>query len=160
LSPPCRRCPIVERALAHRRCPVVVVVVVVERPVEEEAGGPVAYIELFRRTHKCKESGEFVYERAKEVMSGCSATSYGYTQSSPPPQQPTELPDHYCSTLIKQLDSWFSRTVIPALHAMGVAYPHLPPPPPPSSAGFGQIVGEQASSDANGDGLETHLADD
>ncbi|MQL70675.1 hypothetical protein Taro_002995, partial [Colocasia esculenta] len=61
-------------------------------------------------------------------------------------------------TPLRQLDSWFGRTVVPALHAMGVAFPH--PPPPPSTAGFGQIVGEQASSDADGDGLETHLADD
>ncbi|MQM16300.1 hypothetical protein Taro_049257 [Colocasia esculenta] len=36
--------------------------------MEEEAGGPVAYTELFCRTHKRKESGEFVSERAKEVM--------------------------------------------------------------------------------------------
>ncbi|MQL92072.1 hypothetical protein Taro_024695 [Colocasia esculenta] len=154
--------------------------------MEEEAGGPVAYIELFRRTHKHKESGEFVSERAKEVVesyeqqlierhgddssqhpqfdasawlvaagqpkkgrvfgfgtgmdaggvinstmeSGCSAASYNYTQSPPPSQQPTKLPNHYCSALIRQLDS------------------------------FGEVVGKQASSDADGDNLETHLADD
>ncbi|MQM20843.1 hypothetical protein Taro_053869 [Colocasia esculenta] len=35
---------------------------------EEETGGPVAYTEQFRRTHKRKESGEFVSQRAKEVV--------------------------------------------------------------------------------------------
>ncbi|MQL91911.1 hypothetical protein Taro_024529 [Colocasia esculenta] len=185
-----------------------------KKRMEEEAGGPVAYTELFHRTHKCKESGEFVSERVKEVVesykqqlierhgddssqhpqfdasawlvaavqpkkgrvfgfgtgmdaggvinstmeSGCSAASYSYTQSPPPSQQLIELPDHYCSTLIRQLDNWFDRTVVPALHAMGVAFPH--PPPPPSTAGFGQVVGEQTSSDADGDDLETHLIDD
>ncbi|MQL76712.1 hypothetical protein Taro_009106 [Colocasia esculenta] len=39
-----------------------------KKRMEEEACGPVAYTELFCRTHKCKESGEFVSERAKEVM--------------------------------------------------------------------------------------------
>ncbi|MQL91149.1 hypothetical protein Taro_023753 [Colocasia esculenta] len=39
-----------------------------KKRMEEEAGGPVAYTELFRRTHKHKESGEFVSERAKEVV--------------------------------------------------------------------------------------------
>ncbi|MQL79662.1 hypothetical protein Taro_012088, partial [Colocasia esculenta] len=71
------------------------------------------------------------------MKSGCSTASYSYTQSPPPPQQPTELPDHYCSALIRHLDSWFNRTVVPTLHAMGVAFPH--PPPPPSIAGFGQM---------------------
>ncbi|MQL87671.1 hypothetical protein Taro_020212 [Colocasia esculenta] len=94
------------------------------------------------------------------MESGCSEASYNYTQSQPPPQQPTELSDHYCSALIKQLDNWFGRTVVPTLLVMGVAFPHPPPPPPPSTAGFGQVVGEQASSDADGDDLETHLADD
>ncbi|MQL87768.1 hypothetical protein Taro_020316 [Colocasia esculenta] len=125
-------------------------------PSEEETGGPVAYTMLFCPTCKCKESGEFVSQRAKEVVesheqqlieqhgddssqhpqfdasawlvatdqpmkgrvfrfgtgmdaggvissimeSRCSAASYSYTQSPPPPQQPTELPDHYCSALI------------------------------------------------------------
>ncbi|MQL72673.1 hypothetical protein Taro_005018 [Colocasia esculenta] len=92
------------------------------------------------------------------LESGCSAASYSYTQSPPPPQQPTELPDHYCSALIRQLDSWFGRIVVPALHAMGVAFPH--PPPPPSTVGFSQVIGEQARSDADGDDLETHLTDD
>ncbi|MQL80700.1 hypothetical protein Taro_013153 [Colocasia esculenta] len=92
------------------------------------------------------------------IDSGCSAASYSYTQSPPPPQQPTELPDHYCSAFIRQLNSWFDRTVVPALHAMGVAFSH--PPPPPSTAGFGQVVREQASSDVDGDDLKTHLADD
>ncbi|MQM05116.1 hypothetical protein Taro_037922 [Colocasia esculenta] len=154
-----------------------------KKRIEEEADDPVPYTELFRRTHKRKESGEFVSERAKEVVwhgddssqhpqfdasawlvaagqpkkgrvfrfgtgmdaggvinstmeSGCSTASYSYKQSPPPPQQPTELPDHYCSALIRQLDSWFGRTVVPALHAMGVAFPHPPPPPPPSAASF------------------------
>ncbi|MQL86951.1 hypothetical protein Taro_019474 [Colocasia esculenta] len=113
-----------------------------KKRMEEEAGGLVAYTELFHRTHKRKESGEFVSEREKEVVesyeqqlierhgddsyqhpqfnvsawlvvagqpkkdqmfrfgtgmdvggvisssmeSGCSATSYSYTQSPPPPQ--------------------------------------------------------------------------
>ncbi|MQL90393.1 hypothetical protein Taro_022986 [Colocasia esculenta] len=94
------------------------------------------------------------------MESGCSAASYSYTQSPPPPQQPTELPDHYCSAFIKQLDNWFDRTVVPALHAMGVAFPHPPPPPPPSIAGFSQAVGEQANSDADVEDHETRLADD
>ncbi|MQM14190.1 hypothetical protein Taro_047119 [Colocasia esculenta] len=183
---------------------------------EEETGGPVAYTELFRRTHKRKELGDIVSQRAKEVVdsyeqqlierhgddssqhpqfdasawlvatgqpkkgrvfgfgigmdaggvinstmeSGCSAASYSYTQSPPPPQQPTELPDHYCSAFIKQLDNWFDRTVVPALHAMGVAFPHPPLPPSPSAADFGQAVGEQANSDADVEDHETHLADD
>ncbi|MQM04061.1 hypothetical protein Taro_036850 [Colocasia esculenta] len=92
------------------------------------------------------------------MESGCSAASYSYAQSPPPLQQPTKLPDHYCSALIRQLDSWFGRTVVPALHAMGVAFP--PPPPSPSTAGFDQVVREHASNDADGDDLETHLADD
>ncbi|MQM18367.1 hypothetical protein Taro_051357 [Colocasia esculenta] len=185
-----------------------------KKRMEEETGGHVAYTELFHRTHKRKESGEFVSQRAKEVVesyeqqlierhgddssqhpqfdasawlvatgqpkkgrvfgfgtgmdaggvisstmeSGCSAASYSYTQSPPPPQQPTELPDHYCSAFIKQLDNWFDRTVVPALHAMGVAFPH--PPPPPSTAGFSQADREQASNDADGDDHESHLADD
>ncbi|MQM22255.1 hypothetical protein Taro_055305 [Colocasia esculenta] len=112
-----------------------------KKTMEEETSGLVAYTELFRRTHKRKESGEFVSERAKEVVesyeqqlierhgddssqhpqfnastwlvadgqpkkgrvfrfgtgmdaggvisstmeSGCSAASYSYTQSPPPP---------------------------------------------------------------------------
>ncbi|MQL96545.1 hypothetical protein Taro_029222 [Colocasia esculenta] len=180
-----------------------------KKRMEEETGGPVAYTELFRRTHKRKESGEFVSQRAKEVVesyeqqlierhgddssqhpqfdasawlvatgqlkkgrvfgfgigmdaggvisstmeSGCSAASYSYTQSPPPLQQPTELPDHYYSAFIKQLDNWFDQTVAPTLYAMGVAFPH--PPPPPSTA-----IGEQSSSDVDGDDHETHFAED
>ncbi|MQL92835.1 hypothetical protein Taro_025470, partial [Colocasia esculenta] len=101
---------------------------------EDEVGGPEAYRELFRRTYKRKESGECLWEG--ERSDGCSTSSYNYTQSPPPPQQPTELPDHYCSALIRQLDSWFDRTVVPAFHAMRVAFPH--PTPPPSTADFGQ----------------------
>ncbi|MQL98452.1 hypothetical protein Taro_031167 [Colocasia esculenta] len=36
----------------------------------------------------------------------------------------------------------------------------FPHPPPPSATGFGQVVGEQDCSDADGDKLETHLVDD
>ncbi|MQL94329.1 hypothetical protein Taro_026982, partial [Colocasia esculenta] len=36
----------------------------------------------------------------------------------------------------------------------------FPHPPPPSATGFGQVVGEQNYSDADGDNLETHLVDD
>ncbi|MQL75508.1 hypothetical protein Taro_007875, partial [Colocasia esculenta] len=39
-----------------------------KKRMEAETGGPVAYTELFRRTHKRKESGEFVSQRAKEVV--------------------------------------------------------------------------------------------
>ncbi|MQL89332.1 hypothetical protein Taro_021905 [Colocasia esculenta] len=42
---------------------------------EEEVGGPMVYTKLFCRTHKRKESGEFISERAKEVVEsyvGCS----------------------------------------------------------------------------------------
>ncbi|MQM19561.1 hypothetical protein Taro_052567 [Colocasia esculenta] len=85
------------------------------------------------------------------MESGCSAASYSYTQSPPPPQQPTGLPDQYYSAFIKQLDNWFDRTVAPALHAMGVAFPH----PPPSNAD-----GELTSNDGDGNDHETHLADD
>ncbi|MQM07006.1 hypothetical protein Taro_039842, partial [Colocasia esculenta] len=85
------------------------------------------------------------------MESGCSAASYSYTQSPPPPQQPTELPDQYYSAFIKPLDNWFDRTVSPALHAMGVSFPH----PPPSTA-----IGEQCSSNVDGDDHETRFAED
>ncbi|MQM21097.1 hypothetical protein Taro_054130 [Colocasia esculenta] len=39
-----------------------------KKRMEEEAGDPVAYTELFCRTHKRKESGEFDSERSKEVV--------------------------------------------------------------------------------------------
>ncbi|MQL68462.1 hypothetical protein Taro_000739, partial [Colocasia esculenta] len=58
----------------------------------------------------------------------------------------------------RQLNNWFDRTVVPALHAMGVAFSD--PPPPPSTVGFDQVIGEQASSDVDGDDLATHHADD
>ncbi|MQL90888.1 hypothetical protein Taro_023493 [Colocasia esculenta] len=38
-----------------------------KKRMEEEAGGPMAS-ELLCRTHKRKESGEFVSEKAKEVV--------------------------------------------------------------------------------------------
>ncbi|MQL73369.1 hypothetical protein Taro_005722 [Colocasia esculenta] len=124
---------------------------------EEEAGCPVAYTELFCRAHKHKESGEFVFERVKEVVvSGQpkKGRMFGFGVGM-------DVGGVINSTMESgQLDSWFGRTVVPALHAMGVAFPHPPPLPPPFTAGFGQVVGEQVSSDADGDNLETHLADD
>ncbi|MQM02034.1 hypothetical protein Taro_034790 [Colocasia esculenta] len=71
-------------------------------------------------------------------------------------RHPTAIHNHHHHHRNILLSSLTTNTVVPALHAMGVAYPH----PPPSTAGFGQVIGEHASSDGDGDDLGTHLADD